>query len=89
MAVVGACGFVAYPPMNIANATKAWTGHFIYAIYSAARRQHVPCSTRSCYGFTWTPPSSFTSLFSRYNREPIISRDNAFDRVRGLHRLAY
>ena len=38
--------------MNIANATKAWTGHFIYAIYSAARRQHLPCSTRSSYGLT-------------------------------------
>ena len=36
-----------------------------------------------------TPPSSFTSLFSRYYREPVISRDNAFDRVRGLRRLAY
>ena len=38
--------------MNIANATKAWTGHFIYATYSAARRQHLPCSTRSSYGWT-------------------------------------
>ena len=36
--------------MNIANATKAWTGHFIYATYSAARRQRLPCSTRSSYG---------------------------------------
>jgi hypothetical protein len=36
-----------------------------------------------------TPPFSFTSLFSRYYREPVISRDNAFDRIRGLRRLAY
>ena len=50
MAVCGASGFVAHPPMNIANATKAWTGHFIYATYSAARRHHLPCSTRSSYG---------------------------------------
>ena len=27
--------------------------------------------------------------FCRYYREPIISRDQAFDRVRGLRRLAY
>ncbi|MEI6782946.1 MAG: type II toxin-antitoxin system VapC family toxin [Verrucomicrobiota bacterium] len=27
--------------------------------------------------------------FGRYYREPVISRDNAFDRVRGLRRLAY
>jgi predicted nucleic acid-binding protein len=27
--------------------------------------------------------------FSRYYREPVISRDSAFDRVRGLRRLAY
>ena len=36
-----------------------------------------------------TPPSSFTSLFSRYYREPVISRDNAFDHVLGLRCLAY
>ena len=36
--------------MNIANATKAWTGHFIYATYSSARRQHLPCSLiRICF----------------------------------------
>jgi len=52
MAVWGAPGFVAHPPMNIANATKAWTGHFVYAKYSSARRQHLPCSTRSSYGLT-------------------------------------
>src|ERR1022692_4715693 len=52
MAICGASGFVAHPPMNIANATKAWTGHFIHATYSAARRQHLPCSTRSSYGLT-------------------------------------
>ena len=52
MAVCGASGFVAHPPMNIANATKAWTGHFIYATYSAARRQHLPCSTCSSFGLT-------------------------------------
>ena len=52
MAVCGASGFVAHAPMNIANATKAWTGHLIYATYSAARRQHLPCSTRSSYGLT-------------------------------------
>jgi hypothetical protein len=38
--------------MNIANATKAWTGHFIYVTYFAARRQHLPYSTRSSYGLT-------------------------------------
>jgi len=27
--------------------------------------------------------------FCRYYREPVISRDSAFDRVRGLRRLAY
>ena len=27
--------------------------------------------------------------FSRYYREPLISRDSAFDRVRGLRRLVY
>jgi hypothetical protein len=58
MAVCGASGFVAHPPMNIANATKAWTGHFIYATYSAARRQHLPCSTRSSYGLTRLPVPS-------------------------------
>src|SRR5208337_3093464 len=52
MAVCGASGFVAHPPMNIANATNAWTGHFIYATYSAARRQHLPCSTHSSSGLT-------------------------------------
>src|ERR1039458_4143032 len=26
--------------------TNAWTGHFIYATFSSARRQHLPCSTR-------------------------------------------
>ena len=52
MAVCGASGFVAHPPMNIANATKAWRGHFIYATYLAARRQHLPCSTRSSYALT-------------------------------------
>src|ERR1039458_4936124 len=52
LAVCGASGFVAHPPMNIANATKAWTGHFFYATYSFARRQHLPCFTRSSYGLT-------------------------------------
>ena len=50
MAVCGTSGFVAHPPMNIPNATKAWTGHFIYATDSAASRHHLPCSTRSSYG---------------------------------------
>lgn len=27
--------------------------------------------------------------FARYYREPVISRDQAFDRVRGLRRIAY
>jgi hypothetical protein len=56
MAVCGASGFMAHPPTNIANATKAWTGHFIYATYSFARRQHLPCFTRSSYGLTRLPP---------------------------------
>jgi hypothetical protein len=55
MAVCGASGFVAHPPMNIANAAKAWTGHFIYATYSAARRQHLPGFTRSSYDRTPFP----------------------------------
>jgi hypothetical protein len=38
--------------MDIANATDTWAGHFIYATYFAARRQHLPCSTRSSYGLT-------------------------------------
>ncbi len=44
-----------HPPINTANATKAWTGHFIYATYSAARRRHLPCSARSSYGLTLAP----------------------------------
>ena len=32
---------------------------------------------------------NWISGFCRYYREPIISRDGAFDRVRGLRRLVY
>ena len=56
----------------------------------------MPCWTNA--GSSWlsgsntkrlrTPPFSFTSSLSRYYREPVISRDNAFDRIRALRRLA-
>src|ERR1019366_6036407 len=69
MTVCGASGFVAHPPMKIANATNTWTGHFIYATDSAARRQHLPCSTRSSYGLTRLPAFSFPA-FHRFSFSP-------------------
>jgi predicted nucleic acid-binding protein len=32
---------------------------------------------------------NWIAAFCRYHGEPVISRDVAFDRVRGLRRLAY
>ena len=78
---------------SFARSAEAWEYFKMWKIYALHRgiaeaaadvdREMIRLGQRLGENDNWI------AGFCRYYREPIISRDSAFDRVRGLRRFAY